>query len=160
VNPQALKSLLNAPFWSKDVAVWGGSHQALDDLLSGCKRLDLDVLDLLPDDENLPSASEDRAELLRRELEKYLLSKRPDNGSRVVLVVHNPSILVRYGVGLQPFYDWFTGNKCLTILALDRPKAIDLPTTVAATLRLESDWLLDQLRSLLAKPDNVFVETA
>ncbi len=97
----ALRTLLNAPFWSKDVAVWGGSPQALDDLLSGCLRLDLDVLDLLPEDENLPSASEDRAELLCQELQKYLLSKRPDNGSRVVLVVHNPSILVRYGVGLQ-----------------------------------------------------------
>jgi hypothetical protein len=160
VNPKALETLLNAPFWSKDVAVWGGSPQSLDDFLSGYSRIDLDVLDLLPDDDNLPSTSEDRGELLRRELEKYLLSKRPNNGSRVVLVVHNSSILVRYKVGLQPFYDWFAGNKCLTVLVLDRPKKIDLPTTVAATLRLESDWLLDQLRSLLAKPDNVFMETA
>jgi len=160
VNLNALKTLLNAPFWSKDVAVWGGPQRALDDLLSGCLRLDLDLLDLLPDDENLPSAAEDRGELLRRELVKYLRSKRPENGSRIVLVVQNPSILVRYGVGLQPFYDWFAGNKCLTVLALDRPKTIDLPTTVAATLKLESDWLLDRLRSLLAKPENVFVETA
>lgn len=153
MNHQAFQQLLFAPLWSKEVVVWVGQSDPLDELLSGLDRRDLDLLDLLPEDEALPSGLEDRGDLLRRELNRYLQINRSDESSRVVLVVHNTAILARYGVGLQPFYDWFAGARTMTVLDLGRLRHIQLPTALACSVTMESSWLADYFRSALRKPD-------
>lgn len=155
MNAREFQTLLQAPFWTKELVVWNAPLEALDNALAIMTRRDLDLLDLLPDDERLPSARDDRGDLIRRELDQFLQSARPENSDRIVLVVYNPAILARYSVGLQPFYDWFGGAKSLTVLALGRVNSIELPNTLAGEVILDSKWLLDYFRSALNKPDYI-----
>jgi hypothetical protein len=160
MNAQSFKSLLAAPYWSKDVVVWAGNQKQLDDMLSGIHRADIDLLDLLPDDDDLQSAADERAELLRRALDRHLQSLRSEGDIRTVLVVRNAALLIRYRVGLGPFYDWFGGDKTMAVLVVDRQNRIGLPPTVAGTLKVNSDYLSEQFQRLLAKPDNFCSEIA
>lgn len=61
---QDLKAIMELPTWSKDVVVWAGSHNTLDQMLEGMKQLEIDLLDLFPDNDVLPVGQEDRAEAL------------------------------------------------------------------------------------------------
>lgn len=155
MNAHEFQTLLQAPFWSKEIVVWNAPLEALDHALAGAPRRDLDLLDLLPEDEHLPVAAEDRGDLLRRRLDEFLQTSPPGNGGRVVLVVHHPALLARYGVGLQPFYDWFAGAKSMTVLALGRLASIELPDTLAGEVVLHSNWLVEYFRSALSKPDYI-----
>jgi len=156
MNPKGFKAVLDRPSWSKDVVVWIGD--GLGNVLEGTHHKVLDLLDLLPDDESLPSDREDRADLLRRNLEQKLVELRPADSERAVLRVRNAALLTRYGVGLQSFYDLFGGAQTLAVLEINRAKSVQLPGTVAGTIDFDPDWLVEYFKPLLAKPDNLCVE--
>ena len=154
------KAILDRPTWSKDLVVWVGDREALDHVLVAFKQQELDLLDLLPDDEALPAAREDRAELLDRELDKRLQAAKPPGTERVILRVRNAAVLAKYGVGLQRFYEWFGGSHTLAVLEIDRLRPVTLPTGVASVLKLDTKWLAGYFRPMMAKPDRLFVEAA
>lgn len=156
---QALHSILQRPIWSKDVAVWIGSRGPLDEALQGFRQVLLDVLDLLPEDEKLPAARDDRVELLREQLDQQVRRLRPEGEEPTVLRVRNAALLARYGVGLRSFFDRFAGSRTMTVLEIDPVKPVTLPATVADTLRLDAGSLVNYFKPLLFRPDNLCVET-
>jgi len=158
MNVRAFRDLLDAPYWSKEVVVWVGGMEGLAELLSASRRIDLDLVALVPDDEKLPSSRDDRADLMRRQLDEFLRANQPDGKQRVVLVVRNAGLLAKYGVGLQSFYDWFGGTQTMSVLAIDQLKAIELPSTCTGAVKFDPKWLVDYFRSALAKSDKICVE--
>jgi hypothetical protein len=160
MNLAALQNLVQRPDWGKNVVVWIGDHAALDPVLQGTAQVHVDLLDLLPKDDALPSARDDRADLLQQALKQRLRELRPAGNDRVVLRVRNGALLARYGVGLRPFYDWFAGSQTMTVLEIDRIKPTGLPDTVAETLRVDADRLANYFRDLLHRPDNLCTEAS
>jgi hypothetical protein len=160
MNLAALQNLMQRPDWGKNVIVWIGDRAALDLVLQGVAQVQLDLLNLLPEDEALPAAQDDRAEWLQQELKKYLREHRPDGSDRIVLRVRNAALLTRYRVGLRPFYDWFAGSQTMTVLEIDRIKPVGLPDTVADTLRFDADGLANYFRDLLHRPENLCTEAS
>jgi hypothetical protein len=158
MNLKGFKALLERPSWSKDVVVWVGSGETVGAVLENRSHLDLDLLDLFPEDEALPASREDRADLLRRQLDQQLRELRPTGSDRVVLRVRNAPLLARYGVGLQSFYDWFGGSQTLAVLEINRTKPVRLPCNSAEKVNFDPDWLVEYFRPLLAKPDNMCAE--
>jgi hypothetical protein len=159
MNPKGFRALLERPSWSKDVVVWVGNSDGLATLLGNTNPLELDLLDLFPPDEALPVSRADRADLLRRRLDKKLQELKPAGPQRTVLRVRNAPLLARYGVGLQAFYDWFGGSHTLAVLEINRTKAVRLPGQAADKVHFDPDWLVEYFRPLLAKPDNICAET-
>jgi hypothetical protein len=156
---QDFKAILELPSWSKDVVVWAGSRNTLDQMLEGMNKLEIDLLDLFPDNEVLPVGQEDRAELLDRKLDKHLQTLKPKGTARVVLRVRNAALLARYGVGLQRFYDWFAGSRSLTVLEVGQLRPIALPSHCAGIIEFDSNRLVAYFKPLLSRPDRLFVET-
>jgi hypothetical protein len=157
---QTFQSLVQRPDWSKNVLVWIGAPAALEPVLQGTTQVQLDLLDLFPENDGLPAARDERAELLEQRLKQHLQQIRPTGDERVVLRVRNAALLARYGVGLRCFYDWFAGSRTLTILEIDRLRPLDLPGTVADSLRFDPDELVRYYRSLLHRPDHLCIEAA
>jgi hypothetical protein len=157
---QTLQNLVQRPDWSKNVLVWIGDRAALASALVGTTQVDLDLLDLLPDDDDLPPARDDRTETLRQRLEERLRQLRTDGKDRVALRVRNAALLARYGVGLRSFYDWFGGSQTMTVLEIDRVKPINLPGTVAGAIHLDPDELANYFRRLLHRPDHLCIEAS
>src|SRR5262245_1853533 len=87
---QTLQNLVQRPDWSKHVLVWMGDRTALDPVLHGVIQVQLALLDLLPDDDALPPARDERAELLQQRLNDHLRQVRTDGSERVVLRVRDP----------------------------------------------------------------------
>jgi hypothetical protein len=158
MNSKGFQSLLERPTWSKDVVVWVGSRDALSSALENKSHLEIDLLDLFPEDESLPTSRESRAELLREKLDGKLQEIKPSASERLVLRVANASLLARYGVGLQSFYDWFGGSQTLAVLEINRMNTLQLPADSADAVSFDSDWLMEYFRPLLAKPDNLCAE--
>lgn len=154
------KAILERPTWSKDVVVWVGDRESLDHVLGGIKQLELDVLEMMPEDEALPTGKEDRAELLDRELDKRLQAMKPQGNDRVVLRVRNVAVVAKYGIGLQRFYEWFGGSHTLAVLEIDRLRPVTLPDSVVGVVKLDTNWLVGYFRPMLAKPDRLLVEAA
>jgi hypothetical protein len=157
---RTVQNLVQRPDWGKNVVVWIGDRAALDPVLQGTAQVQLDLLDLLPQDDGLPAARDDRANLLQQGLKQRLRELRPVGNDRVVLRVRNTALLARYGVGLRPFYDWFAGSHTMTVLEIDRVKAVGLPDTVAEALRFDADGLANYFRNLLHRPDNLCTEAS
>ena len=159
MTPQQLQERLRQTVWSKDVIAWFGRRDTLGGLLHGLPQVALDILDLLPDDDTLPAAFDDRNELLGTRLETRVRALRPTDGSRAVLRVRNAALLQRYAVDLGAFFDWFAGSHTLTILEIDHPYVTLLPETVADSLRLDPNTLVSYFRSCLQRPDNLCIES-
>ena len=157
---QTLQNLVQRPDWGKNVVVWVGDRAALDPVLQGTAQVPLDLLDLFPEDEALPAARDERAELLQERLEQHLRQLRPEGAERVVLRVRNAALLARYGVGLRSFYNWFAGSRTMTVLEVGRVKPVPFPDTVAGTLRYDPDWLANYFRPLLPRPENLCTEAS
>jgi hypothetical protein len=160
MNLQTLQNLVQRPDWSKHVIVWIGDRAALEPVLQGTRQVQLDLLELFPEDDALPPGQDDRTELLQERLNECLRQKRPSGDERVVLRVRSAGLLARYGVGLRSFYDWFAGSRTMTLLEIDRMKPAALPDTVAEAIRLDSDTLANYFRSLLHRPDNLCSEAS
>ena len=158
MNAKGFQALLERPAWSKDVVVWVGSRDALSGALEKKSHLEIDLLDLFPEDESLPTSREERAELLREKLDTKLQELKPSGSERVILRVANAPLLARYGVGVQSFYDWFGGSQTLAILEVNRMKSLELPADTAEGVSFDADWLVEYFRPLLAKPDNLCAE--
>jgi hypothetical protein len=158
MNSKGFQSLLERPTWSKDVVVWVGSRDALSSALENKSHLEIDLLDLFPEDEALPTSREVRAELLREKLDRKLQEIKLSASERLVLRVANAALLARYGVGLQSFYDWFGGSQTLAVLEINRIKTMQLPADTADAVSFDPDWLVEYFRPLLAKPDNLCAE--
>lgn len=160
MNLSDFKHLLDRPAWSKDVIVWIGSPDKLDEQLEGRNVVRLDLLNLMPDDDILPSAREERAQLIQRALEKKLREEKDRVVNRTILRVENAALLARYGVGLQSFYDWFAGAHTMTVLHIDRIKKIELPETVDGAIALGQDRLPSYFNPLLSNSRNLYVEVS
>jgi hypothetical protein len=159
MTPQQFQERLRQPAWSKDVLVWLGRRKTLDSLLHGIPQVTLDLLEVLPDDEALPTADTDRAEILDSRLEARVRELRPASQQQTVLRVRNAPLLARYRSGLRPFFDWFAGDRTMTILEIERPRPVALPDTVADSIRLDPDEMVGYLRSHLRSTDNVCSES-
>jgi hypothetical protein len=160
MTPQQLQERLRQTVWSKDVIAWFGRRNTLDGLLHDLPQVGLDILDLLPEDDALPTAFDDRNELLAARLEGCVRQMRPPDGGRAVLRVRNAALLQRYGIGLGAFFDWFAGSHTMTVLEIDRPGIpARLPETVADSLRLDPNTLVSYFRSCLQRPDNLCIES-
>jgi hypothetical protein len=160
VSPSGLKELIHRPAWSKEIVVWVGSIDKLDTILEGMTQIKLDLLDLLPDDEELAASREARAELIQQGLEKFLRERKPKGGGRLILRVRNAALFARYGVGLQSFFDWFSGSRTLTILEIEQLKNVTFPATLTGVVRADPNWLLQYFKPLLAHPDRICQETS
>jgi hypothetical protein len=158
MNLKGFQALLDRPSWSKDVVVWVGSGEVLGSALEKARQVELDLLDLFPEDEALPASRDDRADLLRGQLDAKLQQVRPTDAERIVLRVRNAALLARYGVGLRSFYDWFGGARTLAVLEINRTRPVQLPSAVTANITFDTDALVEYFRPLLAKPDNLCVE--
>jgi hypothetical protein len=157
---QTLQNLVQRPDWSKNVLVWIGDRAALAPALQGTTQVELDLLDLLPDDDSLPPARDERTELLQQRLEERLRQLRPEGSERVALRVRNAALLARYGVGLRSFYNWFGSSRTMTVLEIDRLKLINLPDTVAGAIHFDPDQLVNYFRPLLPRPDHLCTEAS
>jgi hypothetical protein len=160
MNLPTLQNLVQRPDWGKNVVAWIGDRASLDLVLQGTVQVELDLLDLLPEDDALPPAKEDRGEMLQQHLEQHLRQVRPAGSERVVLRVRNAALLACYGVGLRSFYNWFASSRTMTVLEIDRVKPFALPATVAGALRLDADGLANYFRSLLHRPDHLCTEAS
>jgi len=158
MNPEQLKELVHQPLWSKQVVVWIGERCHLDQLLQGKSQRQIDILELLPEDETWPSDPDDRADWLRRRLDKVVQDLRPSGPERVILRVRNAALLARLGIGLGPFFDWFAGSSTMTVLEVDPVKPVRLPDSVTGTIRVDPDWLANRFRAWLSRPEHLCVE--
>ncbi len=158
MTPQQLQERLRQSAWSKDVIVWLGRRETLDGLLHGFGQVTLDLLDLLPGDENLPAGDVGRTEMLESCLDTRVRDLRPANDEKTVLRVRNAPLLARYRTGLRPFFDWFAGARRMTVLEIDRPRPVALPDTVGDSLRLNGEEMVAYLRSHLRSADNLCSE--
>jgi hypothetical protein len=158
MSQQVLRDILQQPVWSKDVVAWIGSREALDDALQGFHQLRLDLLDLLPDDVELPAARAERGELLQQRLDQQLQTMRQTAPERCILRVENAALLARYGLGLRSFFDWFAGSQRMSVLEIGRIRAATLPETVSEAVRFQPDWLAQYFRQHLNRPDHLCIE--
>jgi hypothetical protein len=158
MNRDQLKELIRQPLWSKQVVVWMGERTALDPLLAGVDQRELDILDLIPEDDSWPRAKDEKADWLRDRLDSELRALKGGLTGRTVLRVRNAALLAKLGTGLRPFYDWFAGSDTMTVLEVDPVGPLVLPVTVANSVRLDSTWLADSFRPLLAHPDYLCVQ--
>jgi hypothetical protein len=158
MTPAELGDLVDQSLWSKQVVVWMGTRQGLDQLLHGHPQRTIDILELIPEDESWPTDREERADWLRLRLDEAVKALRPHGDGRVILRVRNAAILARLGTGLGPFFDWFAGSTTMSILEVDPVKPVRLPDSVAGTIRVDFDWLADRLRACLSRPEYLCVE--
>jgi hypothetical protein len=158
MTPEQLRDLVDQPLWSKQVIVWIGERSRLDQLLQGKSQRLLDVLSLIPDEIQWPSDPEERADCLRFRLDEAVQSLRPAGPGRVVLRVRNAALLAKLGTGLEPFFDWFAGSSTMTVLEVDPIKPIHIPDTIAATTRVDFDWIANQFKAWLSRPEHLCIE--
>ena len=155
MNAEELKDLVNQRAWSKQVIVWIGERFRLDQLLEGKSQRVLDVLELIPEDEEWPSDSEDRADWLRSRLDERVQGLRPSGPDRAILRVRNAALLAKLEIGLQPFFDWFAGSSTMTVLEIGPIKPVRLPDTVTSEIRADPGWLASRFRAWLSRPEHL-----
>jgi len=158
MTPDQLRDLVDQPLWSKQVIVWIGERSRLDQLLQGKSQRLLDVLALIPDDDQWPSDPEERADWLRSRLDEAVQGLRPAGPKRVILRVRNAALLAKLGIGLEPFFDWFAGSSTMTVLEVDPIKPIPIPDTVSGTTRIDFDWLANRFKAWLSRPEHLCIE--
>ncbi len=141
MTPDQLRDLVNQRLWSKQVVVWIGERSRLDQLLQGKSQQLLDVLELIPEDDQWPSDPDERAECLRSRLDEAVQGLRPAGPERVILRVRNAALLATLGTGLRPFFDWFAGSSTMTVLEVEPIKPIGIPDTMTGVVRVDFDWL-------------------
>ena len=113
-----LQALIGSHTWDKELLMWIGSENALQDALGSANCVTLDLLDLF-DPADLPSDDEATRAQLRDGLRQELRAIQHGPGDRVVLVVKSIGLLARYNVGLQAFYNWFIGDFAMVLLLLE-----------------------------------------
>ena len=119
MRPEAhLQALIGSRTWDKELLMWIGSENALQDALGSANCVTLDLLDLF-DPADLPSDDEATRAQLRDGLRQELRAIQHGPGDRVVLVVKSIGLLARYNVGLQAFYNWFIGDFAMVVLLLE-----------------------------------------
>jgi hypothetical protein len=158
MTPDQLRDLVDQPLWSKQVIVWIGERSRLDQLLHGKSQRLLDILALIPDDDQWPSDPEERTDWLRSRLGQAVQGVRPTEPKRVILRVQNAALLAKLGIGLEPFFDWFAGSSTMTVLEVDPIKPIPIPDTVAATTRVDFDWIANRFKAWLSRPEHLCIE--
>ena len=161
MNADDLKELASRPAWSKEVIVWVGREQGLDTTIAGQPQTTFDVLELLDEDEPLPSEAEERRALLEKRLEKRLLELRPAGPGRLILRVRNAALLARYGISLQDFFDYFGSSQTMVILCVDgaTPSA-KWQTHLEQQVDYNPDGIVRYLASCLPDSSRVFRELA
>jgi len=158
MTPDQLKDLVNQRLWSKQVVVWIGERSHLDQLLQGKSERLLDILELIPEDDQWPSDPEERADWLRSRLDEAVRSLRPTGSERVILRVRNAALIATIGTGLQPFFDWFAGSSTMTVLEVDPIKPIRIPETMTGVVRVDFDWLANRFKAWLSRPEHLCIE--
>jgi hypothetical protein len=158
MTPDQLRDLVNQRLWSKQVVVWIGERSRLDQLLQGKSQQLLDVLELIPEDDQWPSDPDERAECLRSRLDEAVQGLRPAGPERVILRVRNAALLATLGTGLRPFFDWFAGSSTMTVLEVEPIKPIGIPDTMTGVVRVDFDWLPNLFRDWLSRPEHLCTE--
>jgi hypothetical protein len=158
MTPDQLRDLANQRLWSKQVVVWIGERSRLDQLLQGKNQQLLDVLGLIPEDDQWPSDSDERADWLRSRLDEAVQGLRPTGPERVILRVRNAALLAKIGTGLQPFFDWFAGSSTMTVLEVDPIKPIRIPDTMTGVVRIDFEWLANRFKAWLSRPEHLCIE--
>lgn len=161
MNAEELKKLASRPAWSKDVVVWVGREPGLDTAIAGQPQSTFDVLDVLDEDEPLPSEDEERRAMFEKRLEKRLLELRPTGPSRLILRVRNAALLARYGVSLQCFFDHFGSSQTMVILCVEgATKPANWQTHLDQQVDYNPDGIVRYLASCLPDSSRVFRELA
>ncbi len=158
MTPDQLRDLVDQPLWSKQVIVWIGERSRLDQLLQGKSQRLLDILALIPDDDNGLRTPRSRQTGYVLGWIEAVQGLRPTGPKRVILRVRNAALLAKLGIGLEPFFDWFAGSSTMTVLEVDPIKPIPIPDTVAATTRVDFDWLANRFRAWLSRPEHLCIE--
>jgi hypothetical protein len=113
-----LALLLRQKTWDKDLVLWVGSETRLREALGDAPVLKLELLDLF-DPDRLPMDDEETRSELQLSLRKQLRSYATGPANRSVLLVRSVSLLARYRVGVQDFYDWFCSDFAMAVLVLN-----------------------------------------
>lgn len=153
-----LKTLVQKPAWSKEVVLWVGSDDILDECLFGYPQAKFDILDLFSEPETFPVAEDERRAIIKRSLNQRLKELRPSGDNRLILRVYNIGLIGRYRVGLGPFYDWFSGSRTMVVLCLKMLKPVSFPMHLEKDLEYHVDGLIDYFKTCLADPNKIYME--
>lgn len=156
---EGLSSVVNMPMWSKHICLWIGSEASLERILLGHRCKKMDVLDLLPSEDNSSVLDDlERSDKLYCQLDEYLASLSKSLTGRCILTVRNTALLSRYRAGLKAFYDWFGGRQRMTILTILGEVDVRLPVHLENDVKLDCKAIVEYLVSCLIDPRLVFRE--
>ncbi len=153
-----LSGVVRRPAWSKHVCVWIGTEAALKKALEDEKQQVLDLLDLFPPGEDVPTDDAARSRLLEERLDKELQNLKKSVPGRSVLVVRNAALLGRYRANLKPFYDWYGSDKKMAILVLASESQFQLPLHLQKDVKCDGGATTYYLTSCLDNARLVFRE--
>jgi hypothetical protein len=111
-----LASIIQKKSWSKDVCVYLGTDGGLAKELGTAPVDTLDLVDLLPPGEELPTDDDGRLRFLESRLDSLLERRKRSLSGRCVLVIRNAALLARYRTGLRSLYDWFGDDTTMVVL--------------------------------------------
>ena len=138
--------------------MWIGTESALKKDLGSEKQQSLDLLDLFPPEEDVPTDDSERSRLLSERLVRELQNLKESVPGRSVLIVRNAALLGRYRVSLTPFYDWYGTDKKMAILLLASESEFQLPLHLQSDVKCDGGATVHYLTSCLANPRLVFRE--
>ena len=91
---------------------------------------------------------------LQTELNKALQKCYSQLSAQGILLVLDAELLARYRIGLQPFYDYFVGDRTMTILLISSAK-ISMDANLRGYFTLDDGSVLSYLKPLLAQNDHI-----
>jgi len=113
----------------------------------------VDILDLLPEPKSCPTAESQARKVLLHNIQEFLHKARMELAQPCVLLVTSPGLLLRYDVGLNPFYS-FVGDRRLAIIVVDSSPATGLPDRLPRGVEYDGSRISTGLLTLLADADH------
>jgi DNA-binding protein Fis len=147
------QDLQKRPIPGKRVIVWIGDKEELYKHIPKEMTEEL-IVSRLPVDQADLQNEKKLQKALRSKLNQALQNYHSQISGQRILIVSDAELLARYQISLQPFYDYFVGDRTMTILIVPDAK-ISISDNLWGYFKLEEDSVLSYLMSLLTQNDSI-----
>jgi len=132
----------------RNLYIWEGSAEAARTALSGMSLGEVDLVRVLPEPEACPRPESEARRLLSGRIEQVLERLREELSLPCAVLVRSPGLILRYGVGLGPFYS-FVGDRRLAAVVVEDTAATASLQRLPPGVEYDGDRILSGLVPLV-----------